>query len=154
MTGAGRLSSGPQPVTVNAAPLFLLCIIDRDAHQACAHAHRRLKWHPESVSIATRRGTRVRVQRRDRLTAAPGNGAVIAIAEGEPLSRVLPARNSEALARGIEAARPRRYAARFICGRPPTCKDWPGQHARIACAHMSGLFSGLATTGQDGLRGQ
>jgi len=27
MTGAGRLSSGPQPVTANAAPLFLSCIV-------------------------------------------------------------------------------------------------------------------------------
>src|SRR3954463_10550090 len=27
------------------------------------------KWHPESVSIATRRGTRVRVQRRDRFNS-------------------------------------------------------------------------------------
>lgn len=33
--------------------------------------------------------------------------------------------------------------SRFICGRPPTCKDWLGQHARIACAHMSGLRLGL-----------
>ncbi len=71
--------------------------------QACANAHRRLKWHPESVSIATRRGTRVRVQQRDRLTVAPGTGAVIAIAEGEPLSRVPPARSSAVFARGIEA---------------------------------------------------
>src|SRR4051794_37299796 len=69
------------------------------------------KWHPESVSIATRRGTRVRVQRRDRLTAAPGNGAVTAIAEGEPLSRVPPARSSVIAARGINAAWPRRTAA-------------------------------------------
>jgi len=29
MTGAGRLSSGPQPVTANAAPLFLSCIVYR-----------------------------------------------------------------------------------------------------------------------------
>lgn len=56
---------------------------------------------------------------------------------------------------GIDAARrPRRKAARSICGRPPTCKDWIGQHVRIACAHMSGLFSDLTTLGQDGLRGQ
>jgi len=47
------------------------------------------------------------------------------------------------IARGIEAGWPRRLAARFICGRPPTCKDWLGQHARIACAHMSGLRLGL-----------
>ena len=40
------------------------------------------------------------------LIAAPGNGAVIAIAAGEPLSRVPPARRTKALARGIEAARP------------------------------------------------
>ena len=46
------------------------------------------------------------------------------------------------IARGIEAGWPRRLAARCICGRPPTCKDWLGQHARIACAHMSGLFFG------------
>lgn len=46
MTGAGRLSSGPQPVTVKAAPLFLLCTIDRDAHQACAHAHRPTEMAP------------------------------------------------------------------------------------------------------------
>ena len=62
-----------------------------------------MNWHPESVSIATQRGTRVRVQQRDRLTAAPGTGAVIAIAEGEPLSRVPPARSSAVNARGIEA---------------------------------------------------
>jgi hypothetical protein len=41
----------------------------------------------KSVSIATssqeRDGARDRVQRRDRLTAAPGTGAVIAIAEGD-----------------------------------------------------------------------
>jgi hypothetical protein len=29
MTGAGRLSSGPQPVTANAAPLCLSCTVDR-----------------------------------------------------------------------------------------------------------------------------
>jgi hypothetical protein len=29
MTGAGRLSSGPQPVTANAAPLCLSCTFDR-----------------------------------------------------------------------------------------------------------------------------
>lgn len=29
MTGAGRLSSGPQPVMSNAAPLFLSCIVYR-----------------------------------------------------------------------------------------------------------------------------
>ncbi|MHC2378369.1 hypothetical protein ACVIU7_004346 [Bradyrhizobium liaoningense] len=44
---------------------------------------------------------------------------MIAIAAGEPLSRVPPARSTKALARGIEAARPRRCAARFTrawCG--------------------------------------
>jgi len=45
------------------------------------------------------------VQRRDRLRAAPADGAVIAIAEGEPLPRVPPARRSLFLARGIAAAR-------------------------------------------------
>jgi hypothetical protein len=29
MTGAGRLSSGLQPVTANAAPLWLSCTVDR-----------------------------------------------------------------------------------------------------------------------------
>ncbi len=29
MTGAGRLSSGLQPVTANAAPLCLSCTVDR-----------------------------------------------------------------------------------------------------------------------------
>jgi hypothetical protein len=29
MTGAGRLSSGPQPVTAGAAPLCLCCTLDR-----------------------------------------------------------------------------------------------------------------------------
>jgi hypothetical protein len=29
MTGAGRLSSGPEPVTVSATPLFLSCIVYR-----------------------------------------------------------------------------------------------------------------------------
>jgi len=29
MTGAGRLSSDPQPVTANAAPLCLSCTVDR-----------------------------------------------------------------------------------------------------------------------------
>jgi len=29
MTGAGRLSSGPQPVTANAAPLCLSCTVYR-----------------------------------------------------------------------------------------------------------------------------
>lgn len=29
MTGAGRLSSDPQPVMVNAAPLCLSCTVDR-----------------------------------------------------------------------------------------------------------------------------
>ncbi|SRR5579883_778760 len=38
--------------------------------------------------------------RRDRLTAAPADGAVIAIAEGEPLPRVPPARSSERLHEG------------------------------------------------------
>ncbi len=42
---------------------------------------------------------------------------MIAIAAGEPLSRVLPARSTKALARGIEAARPRRCAARFTRAR-------------------------------------
>jgi len=42
---------------------------------------------------------------------------VIAIAAGEPLSRVPPARSTKALARGIEAARPRRCAARFTIAR-------------------------------------
>jgi len=32
MTGAGRLSSGPQPVTANAAPLCLSCTVDRGPH--------------------------------------------------------------------------------------------------------------------------
>ena len=32
MTGAGRLSSGPQPVMANAAPLCLSCTVDRRAH--------------------------------------------------------------------------------------------------------------------------
>ncbi|MDA9441630.1 hypothetical protein XH98_21580 [Bradyrhizobium sp. CCBAU 51745] len=36
----------------------------------------------------------------------------------------------------------------------PDLQERLWQHARIACAHMSDLFSGLATTGQDGLRGQ
>jgi len=58
-----------------------------------------------------------RVQRRDRLRAAPADGAVIAIAEGEPLPRVPPARRSLFLARRIAAARPRRRAARFTRAR-------------------------------------
>ena len=48
---------------------------------------------------------------------------MIAIAAGEPLSRVPPARSTKALARGIKAARPRRCAARFTrarCGPPRT----------------------------------
>lgn len=32
MTGAGRLSSGPQPVMANAAPLYLSCTVYRAAH--------------------------------------------------------------------------------------------------------------------------
>ena len=38
MTGAGRLSSGPQPVTANAAPLFLSCIVDRRRRRKSAPA--------------------------------------------------------------------------------------------------------------------
>jgi len=88
------------------------------------------KWHPESVSIATRRGTRVRVQRRDRLTAAPGNGAVIAIAAGEPLFRVPPARSSASL-----CARDRRRTAETQSGSVHmwTAPDLQGL-ARAACS--------------------
>ena len=38
MTGAGRLSSGPQPVTANAAPLFLSYIVDRRRRRKSAPA--------------------------------------------------------------------------------------------------------------------
>ena len=42
----------------------------RRPHEACARGVSPYgKWHPESVSIATRRGTRVRVQRRDRFNS-------------------------------------------------------------------------------------
>lgn len=34
MTGAGRLSSGPQPVKANAAPLCLSWTVDRDARKS------------------------------------------------------------------------------------------------------------------------
>jgi len=47
---------------------------------------------------------------------------VIAIAAGEPLSRVPPARSTKALARGIEAARPRRCAPRFTRARCGSCR--------------------------------
>ena len=76
------------------------------------------KWHPQEREHSDgKAGTRDRVQRRDRLTAAPADGAVIAIAEGEPLPRVSPARRSEMLARGIDAGWPRRNAARFTRAR-------------------------------------
>ena len=54
--------------------------------QACAKgASPQLKWHPQEREHSDgKAGTRDRVQRRDRLTAAPADGAVIAIAEGEP----------------------------------------------------------------------
>jgi hypothetical protein len=55
---------------------------------------------------------------------------VIALAAGEPLSRVPPARSTKALARGIEAARPRRCAARFTrarCG-PGRTRQNLGEH--------------------------
>ena len=38
MTGAGRLSSGPQPVTASAAPLFLSCIVYRRRRRNSAPA--------------------------------------------------------------------------------------------------------------------
>jgi hypothetical protein len=66
-------------------------------------AHRLTEMAPGERERSDPKGTRVRVQRRDRLTAAPGTGAVIAVAEGEPLSRVSPARSSAVSARGIEA---------------------------------------------------
>ncbi|MBB4381800.1 hypothetical protein GGD61_006490 [Bradyrhizobium sp. SBR1B] len=47
---------------------------------------------------------------------------MIAIAAGEPLSRVPPARSTKTLAREIEAARPRRCAARFTRARCGSCR--------------------------------
>ena len=86
MTGAGRLSSGPQPVTVNAAPLFLLCIIHRDTHQACANGappqrkmapgereHSDPKGHagPSAARRPVNSGTRDRSSDSDRQRRAP-----------------------------------------------------------------------------------
>jgi hypothetical protein len=66
-------------------------------------AHRSSALAPGEREHSDPKGTRVRVQRGDRLTAAPGTGAVIAIAEDESLSRVPPATSSAVSARGIEA---------------------------------------------------
>jgi hypothetical protein len=97
--------------------------------QACAKgASPQLKWHPQEREHSDgKAGTRDRVQRRDRLTAAPADGAVIAIAEGGPLPRVPPARCSETLARGIKAARPRRRGSRFTRARCGASRTRPNK---------------------------
>ncbi len=45
-------------------------------------------------------------------------------------------------------------AARFICGRPPTCKDWLGLRRSDRLRSYVRPSIGSATTGQDGLREQ
>jgi hypothetical protein len=51
MTGAGRLSSGPQPVTANAAPLCLSCVVYRTpptmSEKISARRTSRQGWKPE-----------------------------------------------------------------------------------------------------------
>lgn len=47
MTGAGRLSSGPQPVMANAAPLSLSCIVYRRRRRNPLPPHLRQGWKPE-----------------------------------------------------------------------------------------------------------
>ena len=94
MTGAGRLSSGLQPVTANAAPLWLSCTVDRRRQCVSTLAAapsgmeaRRVKsrrkpgsaqtekWHPQERELSDAEGgTRDRVQRRDRLRGHPGQG--------------------------------------------------------------------------------
>jgi hypothetical protein len=64
------------------------------------------------------------VQRRDRLTAAPGNGAVIAIAEGEPLPEC-PRRGAPKLLR--EGSKPDGRDAKRLGSREPDAAE---PHAR------------------------
>ena len=82
MTGAGRLSSGLQPVTANAAPLWLSCTVvrlrdgsPRGEKPAQAGVSANGKWHPQEREHSDAEGgTRDRVQRRDRLRGHPGQG--------------------------------------------------------------------------------
>jgi hypothetical protein len=100
------LSCTPPP---NPAPSRGSADLDR---RECQHhtprpgvptAHRPTVSAPGEREHSDPKGHAVRVPRGDRLTAAPGTGAVIAIAEGEPLTRVPPATSSVLSARGIEA---------------------------------------------------
>ncbi|VIO69438.1 hypothetical protein CI41S_19310 [Bradyrhizobium ivorense] len=87
------------------APLTCECAVGGPIRRAPGAPRLNGKWHPESVSIATRRTRGSECSDETGSIAAPGNGAVIAIAASEPLSRVPPARSTKALARGIKAGR-------------------------------------------------
>jgi len=80
------------------------------------------------------------------VNSGPRERAVIAIAEGEPLSRVPPARSSAVFARGIEAGWPRREAARFTrarCGEAARAKTKSQESQDEAICDLLANFSPL-----------